>query len=472
MRLHSKRVVLWRVSWAVGFMVLSGFDSVAAEANPSITPSGWISQPLSLIDCLNLALTNNSAIVKSKYDLESTHGLAVQTRAVALPKLVASAQYQAIDANSIDKFPIPAAIANFVYPQDSWSANVTLRQTIYGGGAIRSALRSSKLLQEQALFQHQAIVADALLAVRLAYYAVLLAEQQIVVQEASISLLTKQLQDTPRRFDAGTVPRFNVLQAQVELANTRPKLSHAKNAFRISKDDLVHLLGYTIPKEILEDVPLQLTDKLVFQPFEIQLPAAIDQAQERRPELGALRQAERLQQETVVTAKSGYKPSVQLKGGYGSRNSSFREDLSYALSGWFAGAEASWNLFDGLQTMGKIQEAKALTKKAHEQLADRSRLIELEVRTAFSSFIEAKEIYDSQKLVQEQAEESLRLANARYEAGTGTQLDSLSAQRALTEARTTLIQALHDYTKCRAQLERAIGLFYGQDASANSTTGK
>ena len=58
----------------------------------------------------------------------------------------------------------------------------------------------------------------------------------------------------------------------------------------------------------------------------------------------------------------------------------------------------------------------------------------------------------------EQAEEALRLARARNEAGTSTQLDLLSAQTSLTDARSTQIQALHDYAVARARLERAVGV--------------
>ncbi len=71
--------------------------------------------------------------------------------------------------------------------------------------------------------------------------------------------------------------------------------------------------------------------------------------------------------------------------------------------------------------------------------------------------MEAREVLDSQKIVQEQAEEALRLATVRSQAGTGTQLDVLNAQTALTEARTTQIQAMRDYTVARARLERATG---------------
>ena len=104
-----------------------------------------------------------------------------------------------------------------------------------------------------------------------------------------------------------------------------------------------------------------------------------------------------------------------------------------------------------------MQQAKALYKKSQTELEDRSRQIELDVRTAYSDFLEAKEVLDSQTKVQEQAEEALREANARFDAGTGTQLDVLDAETSLTQARTTQVQALHDYATARAKLERAIG---------------
>jgi outer membrane protein TolC len=97
-------------------------------------------------------------------------------------------------------------------------------------------------------------------------------------------------------------------------------------------------------------------------------------------------------------------------------------------------------------------------ERAGIDLDDRARTVELEVRTAYSNFIEAREVLDSERKVVEEAEEALRLARARSDAGTGTQLDVLSAQTALTEARTTQIQALHDYEAARARLQRAIGM--------------
>jgi outer membrane protein len=342
-----------------------------------------------------------------------------------------------------------------------------LVQSVYEGGRIRSSLRTAKLTRQQAIYAYQRAIADTLTEVRVAYYDILLSAQLIVVQEASIQLLTKELEDTNRRYDAGTVPRFNVLRAEVELANARPRFIRARNTHRIAKNNLANLLGYNLPRDVWEDLPLNLVGKLEEEPYPVELPSAISQALERRPELGALRKAEQLGREGVESARSGYLPSVQVFGGYGWRSSQFSEDLSRDVAGWNAGAQLNWNLFDGFSSKGKVDEAKARYQKARYDLEDATRRIELEVRTAYSQFVEAREVLESQKKVLEQAEEALRLANSRADAGTGTQLDVLSAQTALTEARSTNVQALHDYAVARARLERAIGHEVMTDESAN-----
>jgi len=424
--------------------------------------TAWIRQPLSLADALNIALEHSSEILRGKADLEAAYGVVVQTRAIALPKVQFAGSYKYDRA--VEQFPFaappntPIASAfSFTVPDQQWAGNVRIVQSIYEGGRITSSLRSARLTREQALAQYQTVVADTALNVRLAYYDILLGAQQIVVQEASQALLQKELKDTSSRFEAGTVPRFNVLRAEVELANARPRLIRARNSYRIAKNNLANLLGYHLPPVVLEDIPLKLTGALDAEPYEIDLPSAVGQALERRSELAALRKAEELSGENVLSAKSGYKPSVEIFTGYGGRNSSFSTDLARDVSGWNAGLQVNWNIFDGLQTQGRIREARARHERARVDVDDATRRIELEVRTTYSNFIEAKEVLESQKKVQEQAEEALRLATSRSAAGTGTQLDVLNAQTALTEARTTQVQALHDYDTARARLDRAIG---------------
>jgi len=417
--------------------------------------TNWIDRPLSLADALNIALQQNGTILKARSDLEGNVGLVAQTRAIVYPKAAIAGQYQRIQESSIDS---PAG-ATFMFGTDqSWTTEIRLVQSLYEGGRMASALRSAKLSQQQALLQYQTVIADTLLAVRTNYYDILLAAQQIGVREASVKLLQQELDDQKRRFDAGTVPRFNVLRAEVALANARPQLSRARNAFRIAKNNLVNLLGFNLPPEVLEDVPLQLTDKLNTDPYPIELPTAIRQAFANRTELASLRKEEALRKEDIVTARAGYLPSLQAFGGYGLRSSAFENDLTAERHGWFVGAQIGWDIFDGMLTRGKVISAKSAHAKSITELDDSSRRIELEVRTAYSQFLEAREVLESQAKVQEEAEESLRLANARADAGTATQLDVLDAETSLTEARTNQSLAQRDYAVAVAKLERAVGL--------------
>jgi len=435
---------------AVGLALISFKTSAATNTVPN-----WIDRPLSLTDALNIALQQNGTILKAKSDLEGNAGLVAQTRAIVYPKATIGGQYQRIQDSSIDS---PAG-ATFQFGTDQgWTTEVRLVQSVYEGGRLASALRSAKLTQQQAILQYQTVMADTLLAVRTSYYDILLAAQQITVREASVRLLQQELDDQKRRFEAGTVPRFNVLRAEVAVANARPQLSRARNAFRIGKNNLINLLGYSLAPEVLEDVPLQLTDKLNTEPYPIELPAAIQQAFANRTELASLRKEEALRKEDIVTARAGYLPSLQAFGGYGVRSSSFENDLTAERHGWFIGAQIGWNIFDGMLTQGKVVSAKAAHDKSQTELDDTGRRIELEVRTAYSQLLEAREVLDSQKKVQEEAEESLRLANARADAGTATQLDVLDAETSLTEARTNQSLAQRDYAVAVAKLERAVGL--------------
>jgi outer membrane protein len=441
--------------------IFCGSSAVTLAGEVANKPQTFAPQPfggpISLADAINLALRQNPAILRAQKDVEASQGIAIQTRAIALPALAINGNYAAAQRSDVDVIEVPGFGFTFGTPQN-WSSQVRVVQSLYQGGRMLSGFRAATLTKQRSLLSYQTAVADTVLGVQLAYYDVLLAVQQITVQEASVALLTNELSDTVRRFDAGTVPRFNVLRAEVELANARPKLINARNRFRISKNNLANLLGLNVPPGTFEDIPLNVSGKLEAESFDLELPRAVSLALEQRSELGALRKTEALRKEDIVTAKAGYKPVLQGYVGYDVHNSILSSDLTTIDNGWIAGVQLSWNLFDGLRTQGRVKEATANYERAGIDLDDKARGIELEVRTAYSNFIEAREVLESQKKVVEEAEEALRLARARSEAGTGTQLDVLSAQTALTEARTTQILALHDYEAARARLQRAIGM--------------
>jgi TolC family type I secretion outer membrane protein len=446
------RISSFCLSLAVAVLATRGNLAAQDTAVGTNTPS-WLTRPLSLADALNVALAQNATILEAKSDLESQHGLVVQTRAVALPTLKATGQYADEEITLEQQLPG----IEMTVPHQSWNSGIQLVQNIYMGGRLKAAMQAADATQKQAIANFQTTQAQTLLSVRIAYYDVLLAGQQITVQEASVKLLEKERQDQQHRLEAGTVPRFNLLRAEVAVANERPALISARNNYRITKNNLANLLGYNLPRDIWENIPLNLVDTFDTAPFSVNLPDAIQQALTRRTELESLRKDVELQNLNIVNAKSGYKPTVSVFGGYNWVSSDYSTDPANEFNGWNAGAQVSWNWFDGLLTQGKVQQAKAQYNKSKVTLEDQQRQIELQVRTSYSDFLQAQETLESQRKVQEEAEEALREANARSDAGTGTQLDVLDAQTSLTQARTTQIQAEHDYVAARARLERAIG---------------
>jgi len=442
---------------SIAFVVLlacQGLAVAAATTNRVSLPSG----PITLDQALEHALTHNVTLLKGRQDLEEAQGLSIQQRAARLPRLATTGAYQQLDEGKIERVQFAAAQpATPFLNNQSWNANLVVTQPLYGGGKYRSMARSSKLTREAALASYQALVANTLLEVRIAYSDVLLAVEQISVQEASKKLLERELETARRSLEAGTVPKFNVLRAEVELANALPPLIRARNQERIARNTLAVLLGCDIPVESGVDIPLRTADSLKADPFEISVGAALNAAWVRRPEIKAAQTASQLRHEEVLQTRADLLPSLDGTAGYGVQNRNFIRDLDRTLDGWTVGVQANWMLFDFGQTKARVDMARAREERARLEVEDVRRRVELEVRTAYSQFVESKEVLVSQTRVIEQAEEAVRLVTARAEAGSSTQLDVLSAQTALKLSRTQYSQALRDYTVAKARLERAMG---------------
>jgi outer membrane protein TolC len=439
-----------RLLIATAIILITGLADLPAQT--PTTP-----QRLTLPECLELALKQNPAILKAQQEIQRTRGIIIEARAPAIPQVAARAQYQQIDVRAIDVFP---GSASQIYnnQKQPWSAQIEVSQLVYSGGRVSAALRAARLTDQTAALGFQRTVADTILAVRKAFYGILLSQAQVEVRQQSVKLLEQQLTDTQHRFDVGAVPRFNVLRAEVELANAKPPLIRAQNDLRLAKEALVRLLGLDSSAEGQNDFTLITFDgHLAYEHRAWQLGTALTDALKLRPELQLAETQTRISQEALNVAGAGYKPEVSVFANYGWRNSMFADTLDDTRDGWTAGARLSWAPFDGLLTRGKVTQARAQLEQARIDTADIRRGIELEVRQAYSDYLQALELLEAQKKTVEQAEESLRLAEARFQAGTGVQLDVLSAQTALTEARSNEVQALYDYNVALATLERATG---------------
>jgi outer membrane protein TolC len=117
-----------------------------------------------------------------------------------------------------------------------------------------------------------------------------------------------------------------------------------------------------------------------------------------------------------------------------------------------------WAIFDGRASAGRGAQAWSVLNQHKRTLVEALLAFEVVLPRAHSQWQEATELAEASARVVEQATESVRLANARYNAGTGTQLDVLSAQVDLTTARNNQLQAYYGYNVAVAALRKAMGM--------------
>jgi outer membrane protein len=252
------------------------------------------------------------------------------------------------------------------------------------------------------------------------------------------------------------VSNFEKLRAEVAVANAQVPLITARNDHRLAIEAMRQALGFTTnTPESLRKVPTFI-GTLDFTPTPFDLQAAFEAARANRPDLARLEKLTGATEESVKTARSGAYPNVSAFGGWTARSSGTSSGND-SNNGWLVGVQSQWNIFDGRATSGRVTQARSLVEQSRLALTEAQLAAEIEVRRAHSQWQQATELAEVSSKVVEQATEAVRLANARYAAGTSTQLDVLAAQVELTTARTNQIQAYYGYNVAVATLRKAMG---------------
>ena len=418
-----------------------------------------IPDTLDLPTAISYALDNNFAIRQAQQRIKEQDGLIVEVRSRALPNVSLDASYTEIDSGLSEPSPF------FPPTQNDWRVSLNVKQALYTGGGVRAALRAQDYLEQAVVSDLKATINEAVFLVTVGFYDVLLALEKIDVQELNIKLLQDELLNAENRYQAGTVSRFEVLRAEVALANAQPELIRARNGFKIAVEELRQDLGFSgVYMEEIDKVPEFMGD-LEFEPVQMNLLAAMNTARINRPELQQLELVASAREEGVIIERAGKLPNVDLVGSYQYNRAPSSSSFSDSLDGWTIGVQSSWDIWDGKATEGRIQQARAQLEQARLNLGEATLRVEVEVRRALHDLQQAAELSNASVKVIEQAEESLRLANELYSAGQGTQLDVLQSQVALTESRLNQLEAFHGYKIAQAALSRSLGNAIPYEAS-------
>jgi outer membrane protein len=442
------------------------------------------------------AVQRNPTLLNAEQEIKRTRGVIIQVRAQALPQITANANFQWTDPHltaarilgntstttgggttpsaaaaslmeglpsQVSDFQAPLArpsatpgVTNVETSDISYAISVTGTQLIFNGTTFNQ-IRGTFFQRDSAYFSFRNVLDSLIATVKTQFYQIIVNRELVKVNEENVRLLEAQLKDQQNRFEAGTVPRFNVLQADVQLHNQIPQLITTQNNLRISKLQLAKTLGIYFQPRRGESPPLEVIGEMPYNPRTINLADAIEMGKERRPFLKQARANVLNQLQQVRAAAGQYLPTITTTGGGEWVSDPINSSWHDISKGWTALVQGSLPIWDSGAIAGQVIQQRALFSEAKITYDDDVRQVELEIQTAYSNLQQNEELVKSQEKNVELADEALRLAKARLDAGAGVQLDVLNATVQLLTAQSTRLQALFGYNSSLADFDRATG---------------
>ena len=433
-----------RMKWTVGFMLLAIFaaGTVGAQA---------LQEPLTLEESIKIALEKNLSLHSAQEGVVGSRYRQKQAMTNFLPQWTGDYSYSWNDP-AVTVGLIQAALpTQRLTSHDLFNFNTVINQPIFAGGSILSNYRLEKYGVEISKGDVETVKRDIVLQVRVGYFNILTAEKLVDVAKQAVKQFEAQLEVSKAFFEVGIIPKNDLLQAEVRLANARQALVNAENNLALTKSSFNILLRRDINES------LSVVDILVYKPSVLRLEESIDEALRQRPELKNAGLRVEQARESVKIARSGFFPGISLTGYYGrySNDLSLYGDLNSQR--WTLEALASFNLFDWGKTAYKVGESKVKVTQAEDSKLALIDGIILEVKQDYLNMITAEKNVNVAEKSIEQAEENLRMNEERYKYQVATATDVLDAVVLLAQARVNYYGALSDFNVARARLDRAMG---------------
>lgn len=418
--------------------------------------------PVSLEQAVRLALAADETVLQGAQSVARAEADVVAARAGRLPTLELAAQYGANLKKPVMFLPADLAAAfgggtRLELGGDrEAAAALTARLNLWTAGRLAAAECAALHGVDVAQSRREATLDYVRYEVAAAYADALRARAELANAESALAATAEAARLARLGVEQGTTSRFDGQRAEVELANRRPQVAHARSAVELADLELSRLCGAAVtPADTLAPAPA---------------PAPVDELLARMragsPHLRALEAAVAARRQQLRLAEAGRGPVVQLSADYAVQGQWDRGlapgDDETAASSQVALA-VQLPILDGRRTGAAVAAARADLETARLELERAARDRELAVRSAELALRDALEALQGARENVELALETHRLAVVRLESGVGTPLERLDAERALATARAQLAAALHASNLAQAALELAVG---GQGATS------
>lgn len=399
---------------------------------------------LSLNDCVNLALQNNpklgiaqAANQQSTWDVEqakSNSGFWLSYNHVSLRTDSPPPYWPSLA-------PVPT--------YNLFSNNLKLTVPIYTGGKLEHSIDAAKQGAKISGLGVDATKQQLKLETSAAYFRVLQARNLLTIARQATDDFSNHLKNVQSHYDAGTVALSDVLQTKVKLANAEDGFIKAQNNYDLAVYNLNNVMGLPLRHAT------QLKENLEYHEDLRSLDDCITFALNNRLEIAQAQARVKLVEDEVEIVRSGRKPTVGFAANTGWKSLDFPGADN---RNWTVAIQADMDLFDSGNTKSRIEKARAGVVVVQKQLRQMQDNISLEVSQAYQNMKEAEKRIETSKVAVEHAALDFKLAQERYDAGVGINLDVMDAELALTQANTNYSQALYDYNTSQAQLDKAIGV--------------
>ena len=346
--------------------------------------------------------------------------------------------------------------------------------------STRQQLQVTAIDRELSDVDLRATITDTLANVRSTYWDFVFATQSLQVQQQSLALAEQLIRDNQARVEIGTMAPIDIVQSQSEAAARRQALAQAEQTLQTAQLALKRLIVGGIEDDAWQ-AELNPSDLPTYAPRPIDIETALRTALDQRPDLVRSRRQLDIDDINVRALRNETLPALDLVASYDLQGQGGTRLLRSQQVGGFVVTEIPGGFGDALGQLGtanfpvwavQLQLSYPIGQSATDASYARARLevqktqarlrqIELQVATEVTSAaVQIESIVkriDASRAARELAEQQLEAEESKFEVGMSTNYFVLQAQRDLTNAQNSELQALLDYRKALVEFDRVQG---------------